>query len=231
MIDKNAFVTDGQHNEIQLLDLSSNFFSEINGKFDKLLQLKALQLSHNKIESIKEDTFKENKKLNFLNLQFNKLINFNCDLKYNNELSFLNLKNNFIQLLAENTMQPYLSNPPSKRILLLNFNRLQCNCSMIWILKHDTPFTDIDISSYCIMNINSNKQRKHIRLPLFIFLNVFGRSQYNNYGITDSQIIKVHGFLNKCKSLLFSNLNYLYNLVKFIYIYIYIQYATLCSHD
>lgn len=87
-IDRNAF--DGLSN-LDSLALNDNQLRDLSGRFDPLISLKYLQLSHNKIEIVDKNWFRNNLRLELLKLAHNRISSFG-----DNTVSHLKIRSIFI---------------------------------------------------------------------------------------------------------------------------------------
>lgn len=97
-LDKNDTVILCQYNHLSELYLNNNSIVVVsNYSFEKLLQLKILDVSNNDIKTVEKAAFAGLNELQILNLQNNKITKLNPDVFAGlSKLKVLNLQNNFL---------------------------------------------------------------------------------------------------------------------------------------
>lgn len=132
---------DGIHNATYL-DLSQNALGEVLEKdvkgiiFRNLVKLRTLNLTRNRIVRLPSAIFRNLNQLEILNLSYNSLSEFTVPLENMKQLHHLDLSNNQIQFLDEETRNTIDSLSAKKKLYVnLRRNRLLCNCEQLKFLK------------------------------------------------------------------------------------------------
>lgn len=143
--------------ELILLDIAENKITKLyQGTFDKLTQLRYLNLSHNIISTMEDELFLNIKLIETIDLSYNNLSEINYHLFHTNQnLISLNIANNYLMQLHHRTFDG---------LGLLRYLNLSYN--LISSIKDDTFF---DLQSIQTIDLSYNS-----------ILEIDGKSFYNN---------------------------------------------------
>lgn len=157
---------DGIHN-VSFLDLSQNALGEVLENdvkgiiFRNLVKLKTLNLTRNRIVTLPPAIFKNIAQLEILNLSYNSLSEFTVPLENMKRLHHLDLSNNQIQFLDEQTRSAIDALSAKKNMYLnLKRNRLLCNCEQLEFLKWMRQSSNVKFmhfNEYYCTYINSSR--------------------------------------------------------------------------
>ncbi|XP_055078540.1 leucine-rich repeat-containing G-protein coupled receptor 5-like [Periophthalmus magnuspinnatus] len=143
---------------LQALSLGMNRLRVLPPRsFHRLTELLLLQLQHNHLHSLSPTCFHGLHQLQTLDLSFNRLHSFPSAFQLLTSLQHLNLQNNFISFVPENTLR---TNPSLRRIILLN-NRLFLVGHVYKLSKLPPPgFSEISLKhpERLYKSLNYNKQ-------------------------------------------------------------------------
>ncbi|KAG5677507.1 hypothetical protein PVAND_007263 [Polypedilum vanderplanki] len=120
--------------QTNIIDLRFNHLKEVpSNAFKDMRQLHSIFLNENQITDIHEEAFNNLPALRYLYLNQNHIKNIAANAFVNlGRLERLNLYGNRIQRLPFGL----LDNMSSLRMLRLDSNLLECDCSVMWLVKH-----------------------------------------------------------------------------------------------
>lgn len=133
------------------------WMSESEDVFTKLKQLKAIDLSSNRIRGLTYNLFKNQSKLETLNLSDNSMKIFNMSIKHMTRLKFLDLsRNHFLNSFSDNftsAIDDIKKHQPNLTINIMG-NQLECSCEQLetlkWFLLNQNMFKYF-INNSCIL--------------------------------------------------------------------------------
>lgn len=125
-LDNNDKETLCQYSNLTELYLNNNSIVVVsNYSFEKLLQLKILDVSNNSIETVEKAAFAGLNELQILNLQNNKITQLNSDIfAALNKLKVINLQNNFLKYFD-------VKRTFNSICIKLNGSRWTCSCDLL----------------------------------------------------------------------------------------------------
>ena len=152
--------------KLKILSLNNNQLTKLHPKqLNNLIELTHINLTKNYLKVIGPNIFKNNKKLKSIDISYNRIEKFNFDLSKLPYLHILNIDNNYLNSLNENSFRAYITrNKSVNTILSVKLNNLKCKCKMYWILKLGDKFTAyIFHDELCVSALN-----KHVNLTCFL---------------------------------------------------------------
>jgi Leucine-rich repeat (LRR) protein len=173
------------NSNLKYLDLSFNNLTELNAQsFGSLFNLMHLDLSHNRIDFVDDDIFSKSalsKYLIYLNLQNNRIVHLNQDIKGLNNIRVLNLANNQLETFSNLHFQ-------SDMIIefLYNFREYYLSNNNISSVKYFSYF----LGELLILNFDTN-QIAQIEYDAFLNLRSLESLSISNNLLTE---IKANNF-------------------------------------
>ncbi|XP_069120723.1 toll-like receptor 4 isoform X1 [Argopecten irradians] len=103
--------------------------------FRRLVHLKLLDLSWNRIQEVPNLLLKNQNNLQILNISNNEMLTFDLNFEHMNNLQYLNLSKNRLSLLSKQTRKQIDSCRSHNLTVNLYGNKLQCSCETLDFLK------------------------------------------------------------------------------------------------
>ena len=125
------------YNNLKDLILNDNTLKKVHSKqFIDLTELSYINLKHNRLKVMGSDIFKYNTKLTNIDISYNQIESFNVVIDDLPSLRILRMEHNRVKTLKEHIFKEYIYGNESKRNTLdIEHNKLDCGCSMYWILE------------------------------------------------------------------------------------------------
>ena len=95
--------------KLKVLSLNNNQLTKLHPKqLNNLIELTHINLNNNYLKVIGPNIFKNNKKLKCIDISYNRIEKFNVDLSKLPYLHILNIDNNYLNSLNENSFRAYI---------------------------------------------------------------------------------------------------------------------------
>ena len=152
--------------KLSIVSLNNNKITTLDvDQFKMLTHISTIGLYNNLLTVIHPKTFIYNIRLLYIDLADNLISEFNLNFNYIPYLQFLLLDNNNITTLKESVFKAYFYFDDDQRFLYINNNKLTCDCSMVWIYKHQIDVTlQLYYDEFCLSDVS-----KLISLTCFFF--------------------------------------------------------------